>query len=92
MYFSETNIISESSAMEEFTFEDAFSQLEKTVKALEAGNNTLEASSRLFEEGIRLAKICHDHLSTTEIRITQLQGSFEEQMALNSEDKRNAQG
>ena len=78
--------------MEEFTFEDAFSKLEETVKALEAGNNTLEASSRLFEEGIRLAKLCHDRLSTTEIRITQLQNSFEEQMTLNSENEPNAQG
>lgn len=78
--------------MEKFTFEDVFSKLEETVKALEAGNNTLEASSKLFEEGIRLAKLCHDKLSTTEVRITQLQNSFEEQLTLNSEDEPNAQG
>lgn len=78
--------------MEKFTFEDVFSKLEETVKALEAGNNTLEASSKLFEEGIRLAKLCHDKLSTTEVRITQLQNSFEEQITLNSEDEPNAQG
>ena len=52
----------------------------------------MEASSKLFEEGIRLAKLCHDKLSTTEVRITQLQNSFEEQLTLNSEDEPNAQG
>ncbi len=52
------------------------------MRALEAGGTTLEEASRLFEEGMRLARICHQHLSTTELKITHLQRSFGEQMAM----------
>ena len=52
------------------------------MRALEAGGTTLEEASRLFEEGMRLARICHQHLSTTELKITHLQRSFGEQMSM----------
>lgn len=52
------------------------------MRALEAGGTTLEEASRLFEEGMRLARICHQHLSTTELKITRLQRSFGEQMSM----------
>ncbi|MBI4200856.1 MAG: exodeoxyribonuclease VII small subunit [Chloroflexi bacterium] len=64
------------------SFEDAFTKLEETVRALEGGGATLEEATRLFEEGMRLARICHQHLSATELKITHLQRSFGEQMAL----------
>ena len=68
--------------MNQLSFEEAFAKLEETVRALEAGGTTLEEASRLFEEGMRLARICHQHLSATELKITHLQRSFGEQMAM----------
>ena len=78
--------------MDQPTFEEAFAKLEETVKALEAGSVTLEDATKLFEEGVRLARICHQHLSTTELKITHLQRSFGEQMTLPDQDEPNAQG
>ena len=63
-------------------FEEAYTQLEEAVRALEAGGVTLEEATRLFEEGMRLARVCHQYLSATELKITHLQRSFGEQMAL----------
>lgn len=68
--------------MNEPSFEEVFAKLEETVHTLEAGGITLEEATRLFEEGMRLARVCHQHLSATELKITQLQRSFGEQMAL----------
>lgn len=64
------------------SFEEAYTRLEETVRSLESGNLTLDEATRLFEEGMHLARICHQHLSTTELKITHLQRSFGEQMAL----------
>ena len=62
------------------SFEEAFNQLEATAQALEAGALTLEQATALYEEGIRLARICNELLSAAELRITRLQTSFGEQM------------
>lgn len=67
---------------ESLSFEAAFSRLERTVEALEAGGLTLEEAARLFEEGMRLAKLCNQRLDTVELKITQLQTSYGEQMKL----------
>ena len=72
--------------MKQPIFEDAYTKLEEAVRALEAGGVTLEEASRLFEEGMRLARICHQHLSATELKITRLQRTFGEQMALPAEE------
>ncbi|MSQ22323.1 MAG: exodeoxyribonuclease VII small subunit [Dehalococcoidia bacterium] len=68
--------------MNQPTFEEAYTKLEETVRALEVGGATLEDATRLFEEGMRLARICHQLLSTTELKIIHLQRSFGEQMAM----------
>ena len=73
--------------MSQLTFEEAYIKLEQTVKALEAGGVPLEEAARLFEEGLRLAQVCHQHLSTTELKITQLQNSFGEQTPLTGRDE-----
>ena len=70
------------------SFEEAYTQLEETVRTLETGGTTLEEATRLFEDGMRLARICHQYLSTTELKITHLQRSFGEQMALLDEAER----
>lgn len=61
-------------------FEEAYAQLEQTVKALEAGGIPLDDATRLFEEGMRLARICQEHLAATELKVTRLQRSYGEQM------------
>ncbi len=72
--------------MNEPSFEEAYNQLEETVRTLEVGGVTLKEATRLFEEGVRLARLCHQYLGATELKITQLRRSFSEQMSL-LEDK-----
>lgn len=67
-------------AEEPVNFEDAFTKLEETVRNLEAGPLALDESTRLFEEGMGLAKRCNELLSATELRVTRLQTAFAEQM------------
>ena len=62
------------------SFEDVFIQLEETVQALETGGLSLEEATRLFENGLHLARICNEHLSVTELKISRLQTAFGEQM------------
>ena len=69
------------------TFEEAFGQLEESVRSLEAGGLTLDESARLYEEGMRLAQMCGELLSATELRVTRLQTSFGAQMKMLSSDE-----
>ena len=68
------------------SFEEAFDRLEQTVRKLEEGGLSLEESTVLFEHGIKLAQLCNEMLSATDMKITQLQTSFAEQMRLLSGD------
>ena len=63
------------------TFEEAFKRLEELVQTLEEGKLSLEDTSRLYEEGMELAKLCNRMLSATELRITELRDSFVEEMS-----------
>ncbi|MBE0415302.1 MAG: exodeoxyribonuclease VII small subunit, partial [Dehalococcoidia bacterium] len=65
---------------EQLSFEEALSRLEKIVQALEAGGLTLEESIALFEEGMGLAKICSERLDAAELKISQLQATFEQEL------------
>jgi|FaiFalFF_MnMetaG_3_1042247.scaffolds.fasta_scaffold00151_20 exodeoxyribonuclease VII small subunit len=58
------------------SFEEAFAQLERIVQRLEQGNLSLEESTRLYEEGIALARLCNELLTRAEARITHLQTSY----------------
>ncbi len=51
------------------TFEQALAQLEQIVQKLERGELPLEESLRLYEEGIRLSRLCHGKLEEAEGRI-----------------------
>ena len=64
------------------SFEESFAKLEQTVQALETGGLTLEQATRLYEEGMRLAKLCNEMLSATELKITRLQTSYGQQMRM----------
>lgn len=67
------------------SFEDAFRRLEETVRRLEAGSLPLEEMMRLYEEGMRLARLCNDLLNAAELRISRLQTALSEQMRLPEE-------
>ena len=54
------------------TFEEALVQLEQIVQKLEKGELPLEESLKLYEEGIRLSRLCHGKLEEAEGRIEML--------------------
>lgn len=51
------------------SFEEALAQLEALVAALEAGDLPLEDALRMFEEGIRLTRLCTARLEDAERRV-----------------------
>jgi exodeoxyribonuclease VII small subunit len=53
-------------------FEGALKQLEDIVQRLEKGELSLEESLKMYEEGIRLSRLCHTKLDEAEGRIEQL--------------------
>jgi exodeoxyribonuclease VII small subunit len=62
------------SAVQELSFEDAIRRLGHIVEQLERGDLPLEASLRLFEEGIGLARVSQRRLDRAERRIEELLG------------------
>ena len=67
-------------------FEEAYQKLEDTVQALGKGGLTLEQATALYEEGMRLAQVCAHRLDTAELKVTELQNAFLNQMPLLKED------
>jgi exodeoxyribonuclease VII small subunit len=62
----ETNLISNMS------YEVAYSELEKTIAALEGGDQSLEDAINHFERGKLLTKHCLDLLEKAELKIRNL--------------------
>ena len=60
--------------------------MEETVQKLEEGGLTLDEATRLFEDGMKLARLCNEFLSATELKMTRLQTAFGEQMRFMGED------
>jgi exodeoxyribonuclease VII small subunit len=54
------------------SFEEAFAELEETVRKLEEGGLTLEESLELFERGQALAARCNVQLDEAELKVRQL--------------------
>ncbi len=50
-------------------FEDQFKKLEMIVNKLEDGDLSLEESMKLFEEGMRLSKICSQRLGEVQKKV-----------------------
>ena len=59
------------------TFESAMGKLNEIVNKLESGNESLESSLKLFEEGSALASLCYGKLQNAEQKIKQI-SEFEE--------------
>lgn len=65
----------------EMTFEEAFQRLGELAQTLEEGKLTLEETTRLYEEGMNLAKLCNRLLNATEVKITQLKDAYLEELS-----------
>ncbi|MBN8535768.1 MAG: exodeoxyribonuclease VII small subunit [Deltaproteobacteria bacterium] len=53
-------------------FEKKLTRLETIVQKMEKGDATLEDSLKLFEEGVKLSRECHQKLSEAELKIKKL--------------------
>jgi exodeoxyribonuclease VII small subunit len=60
------------SDIDDLTFEQAFAELEETVRKLEEGGLALEESLALFERGQALAAHCSAQLDQAELKLRQL--------------------
>lgn len=58
--------------MDNITFEQAMSRLEEIIAALENNQISLEKSIDLFQEGIKLSKICSDKLAGIEDKVAKI--------------------
>ena len=56
----------------ELRFEEALGELEKRVRALEAGDVPLDDALKLYEEGVALARTCHEQLEAADQRVAKL--------------------
>jgi exodeoxyribonuclease VII small subunit len=59
---------------ENLTYEQAFTELETIVSALEGNNQPLDQALQLFERGQVLAKYCAALLDSAELKVQQLAG------------------
>ena len=60
------------------SFEDAFTRLGEVVQGLESGGLTIEQATRLYEEGMELARRCNQLLNQTELRVTELRSAYDD--------------
>lgn len=64
-------------AKKEISFEEAVSRLDEIVSALDNGTAELDKSLALYEEGIKLVRLCTAKLDEAEAKISILQGDAE---------------
>lgn len=58
--------------MEQMSFEEAFTQLEAAVLALQDGQLPLERALQYYQEGMKLAQHCNKLLQEAELTVQQL--------------------
>jgi exodeoxyribonuclease VII small subunit len=56
----------------ENSFEASFARLEKILEKLESDDCRLDETISLYEEGLKLTKICYDKLNSAELRIKEI--------------------
>ncbi len=64
----------------EINFEKSLERLEEIASRLEEGKLTLDDSLKMFEEGIKLAKVCESKLGEAEKRVEILKNSDPEEI------------
>ena len=69
------------------SFEAALTRLEQIVQRLEKGELPLEESLVLYEQGIRLSRLCHGKLEEAEGRIELLMKDARGDLVLDAEGK-----
>ena len=55
------------------TFEEALTRLDEIVRSMEVGGAMLDESLALFEEGVKLVKLCQSALEGAEQKVKLLQ-------------------
>lgn len=50
-------------------FEESLARLEEIVRSLESGDKSLDDSMKLYEEGVRLIRVCSSELEGAEAKI-----------------------
>ncbi|HLV64961.1 MAG TPA: exodeoxyribonuclease VII small subunit [Polyangiaceae bacterium] len=78
MTLQHPNSTDEATSGEAATFEGALTRLGEIVERLEGGDLPLEDSLKLFEEGVRLARIAQTRLDSAEKRVEELLGIDED--------------
>ena len=58
--------------MAKWKFEEAMQRLQAIVEKLESGEETLDSSRKLYEEGAKLSAQCYQMLDKAEQKITEL--------------------
>ena len=58
--------------MSEIKFEKAMTRLEKIVDELERGDLDIDKSLEIFEEGIKMSRVCSKKLNEAEAKIEKL--------------------
>ncbi len=61
-------------AVDGMTYEQAFTELDEILQALEGGESSLEDTQALYERGVALAQRCQNLLDQAELRVQQLNG------------------
>lgn len=56
----------------ELSFEEAYRELEETVRQLEDGDLTLAQAIQLYERGMGLARQCQEALDAAQLQIEQM--------------------
>lgn len=59
-------------------FEQAMKRLEEIVKLLEEGNLSLDEAIELYEEGVKLSRVCNNILKSVEKRVVLIEKLNEE--------------
>ena len=65
-------------AAKKMNFEEAMARLSQIVEKLETGEESLENSMRLFEEGAKLSAQCYQILEKAQQKVTELTAVEEE--------------
>ena len=71
--------------IDSLSFEEALGRLEETARALESGGLSLEQATQLYEDGVKLARVCNEILTSAELRISRIRTSYGEQMGMREE-------
>lgn len=59
------------------SLETAFEELEQTIEKLEGDDLSLEASFKLYTEGMKLVKFCNDSIDKVEKKMIELRAEDE---------------